>query len=343
MSNKENDQGRRSRAFWIRTPGHGEILVETLPPRQEGEVRVEALYSGVSRGTEALVFRGEVPPSQYEAMRAPFQDGDFPGPVKYGYSNVGRVLEGPTGPEATGGSQGLEGRLVFCLHPHQDLYQVPAEAVVPLPEGVPPERAVLAANMETAVNAVWDGGPSVGDRVVVVGGGVVGLCTAWLASRIPGTRVTVVDLDRSREPVAQALGVGFARSSVEQHGDADLVVHSSGDPAGLRASLELAGQEGRVLELSWYGSRKVSLPLGEAFHSRRLKLDSSQVGRVPPQRAPRWSRRRRLELALELLRHPEMDHLVSGESDFEALPDLLSDLARSPEGVLCHRIRYPHS
>lgn len=321
-----------ARAFWIREPGHGQILCADLPPRQAGEVRVRALYSGISRGTEALVFRGQVPPSQHAAMRAPFQEGEFPGPVKYGYSSVGAVEEGP---------DGLRGRTVFCLHPHQDRYCVPAEAVHPLPAGVPPPRAVLAANMETAVNVVWDARPAPGDEIVVIGGGVVGLLAASLCRDLPGARVTVVDPNRSRAAATAALGLGY-RPRPPDAADADLVIHASGNPDGLRAALEAAGHEATVVEASWYGAAQVPLPLGEAFHARRLTLRSSQVGHVPPGRAPRWSRRRRMEMALSLLADPRLDALLTGESPFEALPAVLAALAGEPGDTLCHRIRYPH-
>lgn len=325
------DPPTTARAFWIREPGHGRILCAGLPPRQAGEVRVRALWSGISRGTEALVFRGRVPPSQYAAMRAPFQEGDFPGPVKYGYSSVGVVEEGP---------DDLRGRTVFCLHPHQDRYCVPAEAAHPLPAGVPPPRAVLAANMETAVNVVWDARPGPGDEIVVIGGGVVGLLAASLCRDLPGARVTVVDPARPRAAVAAALGLGY-RPRPPDAASADLVIHASGRPDGLRAALEAAGHEATVVEASWYGTAQVPLPLGEAFHARRLTLRGSQVGHVPPGRAPRWSRRRRLALALSLLADPRLDALLTGESPFEELPAVLAALAAGPGDTLCHRIRYP--
>jgi threonine dehydrogenase-like Zn-dependent dehydrogenase len=320
----------KARQFWIRAPGRGEIVATELAPRQAGEVLVRTLHTGISRGTEALVFRGEVPVSQHRTMRAPFQEGEFPGPVKYGYSSVGEVVEGP--PE-------LRGRTVFCLFPHQDVYCVPAAAVTPLPEGLPPGRAVLAANMETALNAVWDARPGPGDRVVVVGAGVVGLLTAWLCGRLPGAEVVVHDVDPGREDVAGALGLAFT-SHAPEGADADLVVHASGQEDGLRTALAAAGLEATVLELSWYGSRSVTLPLGEAFHSRRLTLKSSQVGRIPAGRAARWDHARRMSTALRLLGDARLDALVSGESDFEDLPDIMAKLSRDPAGALCHRIRY---
>ncbi len=304
-----------------------------LPPRQADQVLVRALYSGVSRGTEALVFNGEVPRSQYQVMRAPFQEGEFPGPVKYGYASVGEV-------QPEGAPPDLAGRTVFCLYPHQDLYRVPAANVTRVPDDVPPGRAVLAANMETAINVVWDARPAAGDRIVVIGAGVVGLLVAWLCRQVPGAAVTAVDVNPERGSAARALGVAF-RTEPERQPAADLVVHASGQPRGLHTALGVAGVEGTIVEASWYGSRSVPLPLGEAFHSRRLTLRSSQVGRLPPDRAPRWSHARRMRLALELLRAAELDALISGESEFAELPAVLARLSRDPRAALCHRIRYP--
>ena len=319
-----------TRQFWVREPGLGEIVSRELGPRQEDEVLVRARYSGISRGTESLVFQGRVPPSQYGAMRAPFQEGDFPGPVKYGYSSVGEVLEGPAE---------LAGRSVFCLYPHQDLYQIPAAAALPLPEGVPPARAVLAANVETALNASWDAEPAIAEQVVVIGAGVVGLLTAWLLNKESGVGVTLFDIDSGRASVAEALGVPFTTTSPVGT-DAGLVVHASGSEQGLKTALETAGMEGTILELSWYGDRSVSLPLGEAFHARRLTLRSSQVGHIPPHRSGSWTHRLRLEAALELLTDDSLDALISGESAFDDLPAVMERLSRDASGALCHRIRY---
>jgi threonine dehydrogenase-like Zn-dependent dehydrogenase len=319
-----------ARQFWIRAPGHGEIVRAGLAPRQADEVLIRTRYSAISRGTESLVFRGEVPPSQHDVMRAPFQEGCFPGPVKYGYMNVGEVIEGP---------DDLTGRLVFCLYPHQDLYCVPASRVTPVPDDVPPGRAVLAANMETAVNVVWDARPAAGDRIVVIGAGVVGFLVAWLCRQTPGASVTVVDINPSRETTARELGLTF-RTEVPEGADADLVIHASGQPAGLASALAIAGLEATIVEASWYGSRPVLLPLGEHFHSRRLTIRSSQVGRVPPERASRWSFQRRMSLALDLLGDSALDALITSESAFEDLPDTLARLSHDPAGALCHRIRY---
>ena len=319
-----------AQAFWLRAPGHGEIRQVTLPEPGRGEVLVRTLRSGVSRGTETLVFRGAVPRDQYAAMRAPFQEGDFPAPVKYGYLNVGAVEEGPAE---------LRGRTVFCLYPHQTAYVVPAAAVAVVPEEVPPARAVLAGTVETAVNALWDAAPLVGDRVTVVGAGMVGCCVARLLSRFPGVEVTLVDVDPGRAGVAAALGVEFALPD-DAGGGRDLVVHASATSAGLQRSLELLAPEATVIDLSWYGDSEVRLSLGGAFHSGRLAIRSSQVGTVSPARSGRRTTADRLALALELLRDPAFDALVSGESRFAELPEVMARLAAGTLPALCHTISY---
>lgn len=320
---------RTARAFWLDSPGRGSIREVGLPAPGPDEVLVRSLCSGISRGTETLVFRGGVPQSQHAAMRAPYQEGDFPAPVKYGYLNVGVVEEGP---------EALVGRTVFCLYPHQTRYVVPADAVTPVPDGVPAGRAVLAGTVETAVNALWDAAPLVGDRIAVVGGGMVGCSVAALLARFPGVRVQLVDADPARAKTAAALGVGFALPA-DALGECDLVVHASATERGLGRALELLRAEGTVVELSWYGDRKVSLPLGEAFHSRRLAIRSSQVGTVSPARANRGYADR-LALALDLLADPVLDALVTGESAFEDLPDVMPRLASGEIPALCHRVRY---
>ncbi|WP_435198364.1 3-hydroxyacyl-CoA dehydrogenase NAD-binding domain-containing protein [Janibacter sp. GS2] len=319
-----------ARAFWVVEPGRGEIRSEPLPEPGPDEVLVRALCSGVSRGTDTLVFRGEVPPDQQTIMRAPFQQGDFPGPVKYGYLGVGVVERGPAR---------LRGRTVFCLHPHQTRYVVPADAVVPVPEDVPPERAVLAGAMETAVNALWDAPPLIGDRVTVVGAGMIGCCVAALLARIPGVEVTLVDVDASRAAVAQALGTPFALPE-EAKGGQDLVVHTSTSSAGLQLSLDLLRFEGTVLDLSWYGTRTVDLALGGAYHSGRLRLRSSQVGSVATARRGVRSPAERRALALELLRDPGFDVLLTGRSPFADLPRVMAGLADGRIPALCHIVTY---
>ena len=318
----------KARAFWVAAPGRGEIRAEHLPAAGEGDAVVRTLYSGISRGTESLVFGGHVPPSEYLRMRAPFQEGQFPGPVKFGYSSVGMVEAGPAG---------LAGQTVFCLYPHQTRYVVPATALELVPPGVPPARAVLAANLETALNGLWDAELKLGDHLAVVGGGTVGCLVAWLAARVPGCQVELIDLSQARAATAAALGVRFATPGAAAP-EADCVVHASGSAEGLRTALSLAGPEATVVELSWFGDREVPVLLGGAFHARRLTLRSSQVGQLNPAQRPRWTRRRRLALALELLADPRLDALISGETPFDGLPDQMARLAAGD--ALCHRIRY---
>jgi 2-desacetyl-2-hydroxyethyl bacteriochlorophyllide A dehydrogenase len=320
-------------AFWMTEPGRGEIRPVSLSPVGDDDVLVRTLRSGVSRGTESLVFRGGVPESQYAAMRAPFQEGEFPGPVKYGYLSVGVVEEGPPS---------LVGRTVFCLYPHQTAYVVPATAVTVVPASVPASRAVLAGTVETAVNALWDARPLVGDRVAVVGAGMVGCCVARLLAGIPGVTVTLVDVDASRASVAAALGASYAAPG-EAPRDLDLVVHTSGTSAGLQTSLDLLAPDGEVLELSWYGDAPVTVSLGGAFHSRRLAVRASQVGEVAAARRTRRTHAERLALALDLLDDPAFDVLLTGESRFEELPDLMPKLADGSVPALCHTITYEGS
>jgi threonine dehydrogenase-like Zn-dependent dehydrogenase len=317
-------------ALWYVAPGKAEIRAEPLAPAA-GLARVRAVASGLSRGTERLIFSGGVPESEYQRMRAPFMDGRFPFPVKYGYAMVGRVEDGP---------EGLKGRLGFALYPHQTVFNLAAENIVPLPDGLPAERAVLAANMETALNAVWDGAPGPADRIAVVGAGVLGLLIARLCAAMQAD-VTVVDIDPGRAAIAQAFGATFATPDRAAQ-DCDIVFHTSASGAGLATALRLAGDEATVLELSWYGANDVSVPLGDVFHSRRLKLIASQVGKVAPSRRPRWDYRRRLTAALGLLRDPVFDRLLAPPIAFADLPAKISDVLTPKTGVLCQVVRYPN-
>jgi threonine dehydrogenase-like Zn-dependent dehydrogenase len=319
-----------ARAFRVRAPGVGEIVSVAVPDPGPDDVVVRTLTSGISRGTETLVFRGGVPASQYAAMRAPFQDGEFPGPVVYGYLNVGVVEQGPPA---------LLGRTVFCLYPHQTRYVVPAAAVTVVPDDVPPARAVLAGTVETAVNALWDAKPLVGDRIAVVGAGMVGCCVAAVLAGFPGVRVELVDVDPARAAVAAALGVGFA-APADAAGDCDLVVHASATSAGLARGLELLAVEGEVVELSWYGDREVTVPLGAGFHSRRLTVRSSQVGMVAPARRGRRDFGDRLALALRLLADPRFDALLTDEVSFADLPAVLARLTAGEPSAPCVRVTY---
>lgn len=318
-------------ALWYTAPGLADIRREALAPPAADEVRVRALFGAVSRGTEALVLAGRVPVSEFERMRAPFMAGNFPFPVKYGYATVGRI---------EGGAEALRGRTVFTLHPHQNFFNIPASAAVVLPDNLPPQRAVLAANMETALNAVWDAAPGPADRIAIIGAGVVGSLVGYLCGRFPGAEVTLVDINPARAELAKTLGVGFARPESAK-GDCDLVVHASGNPAGLGTALALAGDEATVLEMSWYGNAPVTAPLGGAFHSRRLRLISSQVGQIAPSHRPRWSHGRRLAAALALLTDARLDALLAPPVLFQDLAHRLPGILDARNGILCQPIAYP--
>jgi NADPH:quinone reductase-like Zn-dependent oxidoreductase len=315
-------------AFWLAEAGRGEIRTERVREPGPDEVLVRTLHSGVSRGTETLVFTGRVPESQWASMRSPFQEGDFPAPVKYGYLNVGVVEQGPAE---------LLGRTVFSLFPHQTRFVVPASAVTVVPEDVPAHRAVLAGTVETAVNALWDAAPLIGDRIAVVGAGMVGGSAAAILSRFPGVRLQLVDVDESRAALAARLGADFALPA-DALGDCDLVIHASATSAGLTRSLELLAYEGTVVELSWYGDKQVSVPLGEFFHSRRLTVRGSQVGGIVPGRRRTYADR--LALSLDLLRDDRFEALISGRSPFADLPGVLPQLADGSLPALCHVIDY---
>jgi Zn-dependent alcohol dehydrogenase len=320
-------------AFWIDAPGVGVLRSHDLPRRGVGEVFVRTLHTGVSRGTETTVFLGKVPTGEHERMRSPFQEGDFPGPVKYGYLNVGVVEEGPSA---------LRGQTVFTLYPHQSAFLVPSDAVVPVPEGVPARRAVLAGAVETAVNVLWDAAPLVGDRVAVIGAGMIGCSVARLLRRLPGVEVTLIDKDPRRQAIAARLEVDFATPSTSPH-DRDIVINTSGSADGLQLALETVVTEGDVIEASWYGDRPATLMLGADFHSRRLTIRSSQVGAVSPRRRATRTTRDRLQLALALLRDPVFDALLTSRSSWRNLPDVMTSLASGPSTDLCHTIDWEDS
>jgi hypothetical protein len=318
-------------ALWYVGPGRAEIRQERLDSLAEGRVRVRARYGAISRGTEALISAGRVPASEYERMRCPNMGGSFPFPVKYGYSTVGRIEAGP---------DRLIGRDVFVLHPHQTVFDILAEAAVPVPQAVPISRAVLAANIETALNATWDAEPVPSGRIAVVGAGVVGALVGFLCARVPGAEVTLIDINPAREQLARALGLRFARPD-NAPDDCKLVVHTSADPRGLATAIKIAGEEATVLEMSWYGEGVVPVPLGGAFHSRRLRIVSSQVGKVAPSRRATTSHRQRLEQAIALLADARLDALLMPAVPFRELPQKLPDILNRQNDVLCQLIEYP--
>lgn len=327
---RSTGQVQVARAIWYTKKGVVELRPTRLGPLAPGVARVRTLFSGVSRGTERLICNGSVAESEWSRMRGPNQEGDFPFPVKYGYCATGAVIEGPAA---------LLGRTVFCLHPHQEIFDAPPDQLAVIPEDIPARRATLTANMETALNALWDSGAGPGDHIVVVGAGIVGLLVAALAARLPGAVVTSVDLNASRKPLVEALGAQFASPDAAPR-DADVVFHASASSHGLNTAIKCAGREGTIVELSWYGDRPVTVDLGDAFHSGRLKIISSQVGQISPSRRPRWDYARRRDAAVALLGNPALDLLVSEEIAFDDAPQELPRILSSTEG-LAPVIRYP--
>ena len=319
-----------AQALWYVGPGQAEIRPERLPPLADGQVRVHSRYSAISRGTEALIAAGRVPESEYQRMRAPFMGGTFPFPVKYGYATVGEVEAGPAV---------LIGRNVFALHPHQTKFDLPAEAVARVPGDIPLQRAVLAANVETALNATWDAAPGPSGRIAVVGAGVVGALAGFLCARIEGAEVTLIDIDPAREVLARALNLKFATPDAAP-ADCDFVFHASATAAGLATALDIAGDEATIIELSWYGAGTVAVPLGGAFHSRRLKIISSQVGKVAPSHRASFTHSQRLESAIKLAADPRLDALLAPAVAFGELPARLADILKPRSGVLCQLVSY---
>ena len=318
-------------ALWYTAPGVAELRTQTVPAPMTGEAQVRTLYTGISRGTERLVLAGKVGESEWQRMRAPLQVGNFPFPVKYGYCAVGIVNAGP---------DNLLGKTVFCLHPHQDWFNVGINALTVVPDTVPARRATLAANMETALNALWDAAAGPGDRINVVGGGIVGLLVAHLAGRLPGAEVTLVDVAPERDSLAKYLGVNFSTPS-NAPSDADIVFHTSASAQGLQTAINTTGHEGTIIEMSWYGEQTTALSLGGPFHSRRLKLISSQVGHVSPSRRPRWNYERRLKSTLKLLEDPRLDILVAEAIPFadaaKRVPEILGAGAAGIAPILSYR------
>jgi threonine dehydrogenase-like Zn-dependent dehydrogenase len=333
MARRSTGKTRVARALWYARKGVVELRPERLERPAPNEATIRTLFSGISRGTERLVLEGAVGEGEWERMRCPMQQGSFPFPVKYGYCAAGVVEEGPVS---------LLGKAVFCLHPHQDFFNAPLKALAPIPDGVPPRRATLAANMETALNALWDSGAGPGDRIVVVGAGIVGLLVASLAARLPGAEVTAIDMDPSRKAMAESLGAKFARPA-QAPADADVVFHASASSDGLNCAIRCAGLEGIIVEMSWYGAKPVQADLGGAFHSRRLRLVSSQVGLVSASRRPRWDYARRMQAALRLLADPAFDQLVAEEIDFADTPRRIPQVLAPGAQGLAPVISYPES
>lgn len=319
--NEQANSSLSAHGLWLVDKRKYQILPVPLPNgTNKSDIVLKMRVSGVSRGTERLVFNAQVPETEYERMRAPRQTGHFPYPVLYGYCAVADIIDGPAA---------LIGRSAFCLNPHQDYFTAPLEALTFLPETLPARRAVLLANMETALNGIWDSGISAGDKVTVIGAGVIGLLIGFLASRIPATTITVIDT-QDRSKLAGLFGCQF-ETTPQQGLEADVVFHCSASDSGLQTAFACAGMDSAIVEMSWYGNKSLTLNLGGAFHSKRLRLIGSQVGQIPATHKARWTYQRRMDRALALLDDPRLDELLTHAIAFtdapQALPSLLDDPA----------------
>lgn len=316
------------RALWIAEAGRAELREEALTPLEDGWCRVDAIYSAVSPGTERLVANGRVPEEIADVMRCPYMDGSFAFPLKYGYSMVGRVSEGP---------EDVRGRLVHVLHPHQSRFDVRVGDVRFVPDAISPDRATLASNLETAVTALWDSRIVAGERALVIGFGIVGSLVARLLSRVPGVEVDVLDRDASKRHLATRLG--FAAID-EPRADYDVAFGASGSPDEVQTAIDAVGVEGRIVELSWLGMRESRVLLGGSFHSGRKQLVASQVSNIPPYLRGRWDHARRTRLVFSLLRDPVFDRHITRTIAFDEMPRFIEELCGGESDGLSVTVRY---
>lgn len=305
---------------------------------KEKNVLIETLYSGISRGTESLVYHGKVPISEANRMRCPHQTGDFTYPVSYGYACVGKVIE-----TQSDVSQIKKDDIVFVLHPHQDIFCVPEEACNLVPATLTPSRAVLSANMETALNAVWDAEISGTSNHMVIGAGVVGLLTAFVLKSLSGHSPILIDINTAKKPIAEKLGLAFhTPDEIAQKNLAEMerLFNTSASEKGLQLAIEQSGFEAKILEMSWYGDKAVNLRLGGEFHSKRLQIISSQVGHIAPAKRETHGYSDRMQEAMKLLSDDKLDALLEPEIMFEALPDHLHDIFNKNSSALCQLVKY---
>lgn len=312
----------QARAIWYTGDGSGVALRDAN--MGTGELLLKTVASGLSRGTERTVAQGMVPRSEWDRMALPTQEGSFALPIKYGYACVARIVQGP--PD-------ILNRLVFTMHPHQNLFRAHRDAVHVLPVDLPIRRATLAANMETALNAIWDAQVPNGAPVAVIGGGLIGCLVAYLANRIGKSDVTLIDKIGERAKTASELRVSFA-TATNRLSPCHTVFHTSGSEQGLKDAIHALDFEGQVVEMSWYGDREISVPLGGTFHAQRLSIRCSQVGHVAPSRRASTTYADRMRTAIGLLDDPALDVLLTHDIAFEnAERDLPLRLAADADGI----------
>ena len=318
------------RELWFTGPRRVELRQgQPSSPLAPGEVKARALHSGISQGTELLLYRNEGPRVFDPSLDAP---GTPVYPRRYGYSWVGNIVESR--------ARGVEvGQCVFALRSHGDVHVLRPEVIRTIPASIPSTRATLAANMETALTVVWDAGIAIGDRVLVLGGGVVGLLTAMLAKVAGAARVSVVEPFPRRRQAALSLGADEAFSPGQDvpDGECDVVIEATGDPASLDRAIAHAGLEATIVVASFYGERRSPIALGTEFHRRRLHLTASQVSRIPAHKTARWDASRRFAMVLERLTDPRLDALVEPPVPFAEAPAVFARLDADP-GMALHTV-----
>ncbi|MEM9277847.1 MAG: zinc-binding alcohol dehydrogenase [Pseudomonadota bacterium] len=335
-----NVTGSRAGRLSYSAPYKAAIETVQIPEIKAENVLLKTLFSGISRGTESLVYAGKVPESEWKRMRCPFMSGSFAFPVTYGYACVCEVIG--LGEKTSGLKPGDR---VFVLHPHQDIFSVPESSCNLLPPSIPTSRAVLSANMETALNAVWDAEISGNPFCAIIGAGVVGLITAHAVRKVAGLDPVIFDLKPEKERHATEMGFRFINSSgidKTEIQDFELIFHTSASAGGLQSAIDMAAFEAKIIEMSWYGENPVSLNLGGAFHSKRLKILSSQVGTIASAKRNKLDYAGRMQQAITLLDDPRLDTLLGSAIDFHDLPNHLHDIFSPQSDVLCQVIEYTH-
>jgi len=303
----------RTNTLWHLSKSQSAILSINQTKRKETDVEIKSLYSLISTGTERLVAAGQVPISLHQKMRVPYMKGHFTFPLKYGYSLVGEVQ-----------SEGAwQGQLVHLMHPHQDRLWVEEAALTLIPKGLSPKVATLASNMETALNAVWDSQVTVGDRVVIIGFGMIGALVTRLLSLLPAVQVYVVEVNEYRQELVQEMGFNLLPKGMQ---DFDCSFHTSASSSGLQQAIDLVGEEGTIIELSWYGARETTVQLGGNFHYQRKRIISSQVGQISSTKIARWTYKRRKKLVFDLLKNPVFEAHLTQELSLSEAPAFFEQL-----------------
>ncbi|MEC9205932.1 MAG: zinc-binding alcohol dehydrogenase [Pseudomonadota bacterium] len=319
-----------AKSFWVKKKNFGFIKEHSIDKPKASEALIKTIYSGISFGTERIVFTGSVPKNQTKVMKCPHQEGEFGSNVKYGYLNVGKVIKG---------SQKFKGKFVFTLFPHQNFFVLKEDDLVLIPKSVPKKRCLLIANMETALNAIWDTSPTSGDTAIVVGAGIVGFMVAYLLKSTKGIDVTIIDKDKTKNKYAKHFDINFS-NKIKKSSKVDFIYECSGNPNILNQLSTSLKEEGILCILSWYGNQVSKMNFGENFFSKRLKIVFSQVSKIPKHRMKDWNNKSRRELAMKMLGDQKLDKLIERkEIKFEDLPKFF-DKNRVGKNYMCNVVKY---